>query len=283
MHFIIITGMSGAGKSLALDTFEDNGYFCVDNLPPTLILKFADLCQHSGPEKVALVSDIRGGEFFDELFSTFQELDQKSLNYEVLFLDAADETLVRRFKETRRRHPLAKEGRLLEAIEQERKMLEEIKGKSTKIINTSELSVDKFRAELKRSFAFVNQGRGSISISLISFGFKYGVPLDADTVFDVRFMPNPHYVEEIKLKTGETEEVQDYIFKWPVVNKFYDYLFDFMKFLMPEYIKEGKSHLTIAIGCTGGKHRSVASVIRLKDYLKSLGYRVSLKHRDINK
>lgn len=283
MRFIIITGMSGAGKSLALDTLEDKGYYCVDNLPPALIIKFAELCSHSGQEKVALVSDIRGRQFFEELINCLNELDQDGFDYELLFLEAEDNTLVQRYKETRRRHPLDEEGRLLEAIKKERSLLSEIKGKATKIIDTSKFSVNKFKEDLDRTFGNNKEGRGGILVSLISFGFKYGPPIDADTILDVRFMPNPHYIDNLKPKTGKTEEVQEYIFKWPVVNRFYDKLFDLMKFLLPEYIKEGKSHFTIGIGCTGGKHRSVASVIRLKEYLIGLGYKVNLEHRDINK
>jgi len=284
MKFLIITGMSGAGKSLALDHLEDRGFFCVDNLPPALINKFASLCQHSAQDKIAVVSDIRGGEFFQSFYSSLQELDETGINYKILFLNASNETLVRRFKETRRRHPLDEEGRLLEAIKKEREQLEGLKGRANKVLDTSKLSVDKFQQELDKYFGFTDNDYRGMSIALISFGFKYGVPLDADNVFDVRFMPNPHYVDSLREKTGRDDEVQQYIYQWPVVTQFYDNLFSFIKFLLPEYIKEGKSHLLIAIGCTGGKHRSVASTLRLRDFLTSQGYsRVKVQHRDINK
>jgi len=283
MKFLIITGMSGAGKSLALDHFEDRGFFCVDNLPPALITKFADLCQRSSKDKIAVVSDIRGRDFFQALYSSLKELDEEDFKYEILFLNASDETLVRRFKETRRRHPLKSEGRLLDAIEKEREMLDELKGRASLVLDTSELSVNSFQKELDRYYAVSDNGYPGMSIAIISFGFKYGLPLDADSVFDVRFMPNPHYVDSLREKTGEQQEVQEYIFQWPVANKFYNKFFPLMKFLLPEYIKEGKSHLLIAIGCTGGKHRSVASALRLRDFLTSQGYRVNVEHRDINK
>ena len=283
MKLMIITGMSGAGKSLALDFFEDKGYYCVDNLPPTLIEKFADLCLESNFDRLAVVSDIRGRQFFNALTSALNLLDERDLRYEVLFLDASNETLVSRFKETRRKHPLDEEGRLLEAIKKERSLLEQLKGRAGTVINTSQFSVKKFHRELARLYASAEDNISDLKISLISFGFKHGPPMDSDIVFDVRFLPNPHYVDSLRELTGKDQEVQKYIFKWPVAEKFYDRLFDFVKFLLPEYEKEGKSHLMISIGCTGGHHRSVASVIRLKDFLTSQDYQVSVQHRDIEK
>ncbi len=283
MKLIIITGMSGAGKSLALDFFEDKGYYCVDNLPPALIEPFADLCLQSNYDRLAVVSDIRGREFFDVLSSSLNSLDERELYYEIFFLNASNETLVSRFKETRRKHPLDEEGRLLEAIKKERSLLEELKGRASKVLDTSRFSVQEFHQELNRLYSSARDDSLDLSISLTSFGFKHGAPMDADLVFDVRFLPNPYYVDSLREKTGREREVQKYIFKWPKAEKFYDRLFSFLKFLLPEYRREGKSHLMIAIGCTGGHHRSVASVLRLENYLTSQGYRVSVQHRDIDK
>ena len=283
MDFLLITGMSGAGKSLALNFFEDRGYFCVDNLPPALITKFAELCIHSELNKIAVVSDIRGREFFQALFSQLTVLENMDIDYEILYLEASNETLIRRYKETRRKHPLDEEGRIIEAIRKERELMEELRGKATNIIDTSKLSVKKFNDELKHIYSLSQGDNKTISISVVSFGFKYGMPKDADMVFDVRFLPNPHYVGHLKDRTGKEEVVQNYIMKWPVANKFYDKLFDFISFLIPEYIKEGKSHLSIAIGCTGGQHRSVTTAIKLGNFIKSEEYRVVIKHRDIDK
>lgn len=283
MEFLIITGMSGAGKSVALDFFEDMGYFCIDNLPPAFLNKFAELCRHSKLKKIAIVIDIRGREFFNALFGELSLLDKKGLNYEILFLEASDETLIRRYKETRRKHPLDEEGRILDAILKERGLLEEIRGKANKIIDTSKIDRRNLYNELKRVYSFHQIDKNTMSVSIISFGYKYGIPMDADMVFDVRFLPNPHYVSSLKEHTGEEKMVQEYILKWPVTEKFYKKFFDFIDFLLPEYKKEGKSHLMIAIGCTGGHHRSVTTAIKLKDYLIKNGYRVIMEHKDIHK
>lgn len=283
MEFLIITGMSGAGKSVALNFFEDMGYFCIDNLPPTFINKFAELCLRSEYEKIAIVIDIRGGKFFNSLFGELAQLEKQGFNYEILFLEASDETLVRRYKETRRKHPLDEEGRILDAIQRERAMLEEIRGKANKIIDTSAMVSRDLYNELRRIYSFHKVGKENLSISIISFGYKYGIPMDADLVFDVRFLPNPHYVSSLKDLTGKEEVVQEYIMKWPLSTKFYKKFFDFIEFLLPEYEKEGKSHLMIAIGCTGGKHRSVTTAIKLRDFLARKGYRVVVEHKDIKK
>lgn len=283
MEFLIITGMSGAGKSVALDFFEDMGYFCIDNLPPAFINKFAELCLHSELKKIAIVIDIRGGKFFNALFGELSTLEKKGFNYEILFLEASDETLVRRYKETRRKHPLMEEGRVLDAILKERTMLEEIRGKANKIIDTSKLSSRDLYNELKSFFSFHQIDKNTMSVSIISFGYKYSIPMDADMVFDVRFLPNPYYVSSLKDHTGEEKVVQDYIMKWPLTEKFYMKFFDFIEFLLPEYKKEGKSHLMLAIGCTGGKHRSVTTAVKLKEYLLKKGYRVIVEHKDIHK
>ncbi|TDO94503.1 UPF0042 nucleotide-binding protein [Halanaerobium saccharolyticum] len=282
MDFLLITGMSGAGKSLALNYFEDRGYFCVDNLPPALISKFAELCLQSDLDKIALVSDIRGREFFNELFEELAKIEKMNLNYNILFLEASDDVLIRRYKESRRRHPLDEEGRILDAIERERKLLEELRGRATKIIDTGELKISELQQELNQSF-FAEEDKNLLHLSLISFGFKYGIPRDADLVMDVRFLPNPHYVESLREKTGNDQVVQDYVLKWPITDKFYDKFFDLIDFLLPEYKKEGKSHLSIAIGCTGGKHRSVTTVNKLAEFLSDKEFNINLEHRDIEK
>ncbi|MGM0499127.1 MAG: RNase adapter RapZ [Bacillota bacterium] len=282
MEFILITGMSGAGKSLALNYFEDMGFFCVDNLPPALISKFAELCLQSDLEKIALVSDIRGREFFNELFKELERIEAMNLDYDILFLEASDDVLIRRYKESRRRHPLDEEGRILDAIERERILLEELRGRATKIIDTGELEISKLKEELNQLF-LSGSDKSSLHLSLISFGFKYGIPRDADLVMDVRFLPNPYYVESLRKKTGNDQEVRDYVLKWPLTDKFYNKFFDLINFLLPEYKKEGKSHLSIAIGCTGGKHRSVTTVIKLAEFLSDQDFNINLEHRDIEK
>lgn len=282
MDFLLITGMSGAGKSLALNYFEDRGYFCVDNLPPALISKFAELCLQSDLDKIALVSDIRGREFFNELFEELASIEKMNLNYNILFLEASDDVLIRRYKETRRRHPLDEEGRVLDAIERERKLLEELRGRATKIIDTGELKRAELQEELNQLF-LAEEDNNLLHLSLISFGFKYGIPRDADLVMDVRFLPNPYYVESLREKTGNDQEVQDYVLKWPSTDKFYTKFFDLIDFLLPEYKKEGKSHLSIAIGCTGGKHRSVTTVNKLADFLTDKDFNINIEHRDIEK
>jgi len=282
MKFILITGMSGAGKSTTLNFFEDSGYFCVDNLPPALISKFAELCLHSELNKIAVVCDIRGGKFFDALTEKLNYLEANQINHEILFLEASDKALVDRYKETRRRHPL-EEGRVLDAIREERKRLEQLRGKAHNVIDTSSISIKELKQKLRRDYIGGDEDLQSLTINIISFGFKYGIPLDADNVFDVRFLANPYYVDSLRELTGKDKEVEDYIMKWPITKRFYDKFFELIEFLIPEYEKEGKSHLSIAIGCTGGHHRSVATAIQLKDFLDSQGYKVTVNHRDINK
>lgn len=282
MDFLLITGMSGAGKTLALNHFEDRGYFCVDNLPPALISKFAELCLQSDLEKIALVSDIRGREFFNELFAELSKIEELDLNYNILFLEASDEVLIRRYKESRRRHPLDEEGRVLDSIERERTLLEELRGRATKIIDTGELKISELKEELDQLFLAENK-INSLHLSLISFGFKYGIPLDTDLVMDVRFLPNPYYVDSLREKTGNQAEVQNYVLKWPETKVFYQKFFDLIDFLMPQYKKEGKSHLSIAIGCTGGKHRSVTTVNKLAEFLSDQDFKINIEHRDIEK
>jgi len=279
---VIITGMSGAGKTIAVQSLEDLGFFCVDNLPPVLIPKFAELIEQSMGKigKVALVIDLRGREFFTSLQESLRYVrDNYTLTYEILFLDATDTTLVQRYKESRRRHPLAPDGVPLEGIALERRLLEELKGLATQVIDTSALKP----AQLKERIIgrFTNLEGDRLSVNVISFGFKYGVPIDADLIFDVRFLPNPHYVETLRPQTGQNAEVYDYVMKWSETQEFLAKLLDMLNFLMPQYKKEGKSQVVVGIGCTGGKHRSVA----VAEYLgKVIGNSetefVRVSHRD---
>ncbi len=281
-RLVIITGMSGAGKTQVVRAMEDLGYFCVDNLPPALIPKFAEICSQTAGRvsKIALVVDIRGGEFFDDLLEVLESLETKGMLYEILFLEASEETLIRRYKESRRRHPLALHGRISEGIARERERLDRIRGRATHIIDTSDLSTSQLKEKIADLFSG-DQEYCNMTITVVSFGFKYGIPLDADMVFDVRFLPNPFYVESLKRKSGDTREVSDYIWKWPITKQFMDKLGGLVDFLVPNYIKEGKSQLVIAIGCTGGLHRSVFVANRIWQGLRDKGYKVNLEHRDI--
>lgn len=281
-RLVIVTGMSGAGKTQVVRAMEDLGYFCVDNLPPMLISKFAELCVQSAGQvnKIALVVDIRGGEFFDSLVQVLGDLETQGFLHEILFLEASDETLIRRYKETRRRHPMAPFGRVSEGIGRERERLEEIRGRATHIIDTSDLS----NAQLKEKISDMFSGDREIermTITVVSFGFKHGIPLDADMVFDVRFLPNPFYVESLRSKSGREPEVCEYIGRWPITHQFLEKLGGLIDFLVPNYAKEGKGQLIIAIGCTGGMHRSVYVAEKIADGLKNKGYKAGVEHRDI--
>ncbi|QUI25019.1 RNase adapter RapZ [Vallitalea pronyensis] len=284
MQFVIVTGMSGAGKSITLKMLEDIGFFCVDNLPPVLINKFAQICfsPESGINKVALGIDIRGGHLFTELLTETQKLEKEGYELEVLFLDANDQTLVKRFKETRRKHPLVKEGRIQDGIDKEREMLSEAKQRANYIIDTSNLLTRELKVEIGKIFLEGHDYKNLI-ITILSFGFKYGMPVDADLVFDVRFIPNPYYIPELREKTGNDEDIKNYVMKWDVANKFIDKLDDMVNFLIPNYINEGKNQLVIAIGCTGGKHRSVTLANELYKRLAHHNYSVNCYHRDIEK
>ncbi|MEW9702258.1 RNase adapter RapZ [Paenibacillus sp. SI8] len=279
---VIITGMSGAGKTIAVQSLEDLGFFCVDNLPPVLIPKFAELIEQSMGKigKVALVIDLRGREFFTALQESLRSIQEDyTLTYEILFLDATDATLVQRYKESRRRHPLAPNGAPLEGIGLERKLLEELKGLATQVIDTSTLKPVQLKERIISRFTNLESDR--ISINVISFGFKYGIPIDADLIFDVRFLPNPHYVEQLRPQTGQDADVYDYVMKWTETQEFLTKLLDMLNFLMPQYKKEGKSQVVVGIGCTGGKHRSVAITEYLGNVLgngETEAVRVS--HRD---
>nr|WP_320148102.1 RNase adapter RapZ [uncultured Anaeromusa sp.] len=281
-RLVIITGMSGAGKTQAVRALEDLGYFCVDNLPPALIPKFAELCSQSAGKvsRIALVVDIRGREFFDTLAQVLEEMEKQGQVYEVLFLEASDEVLIRRYKESRRRHPLAAQGRVSDGIVRERERLEPIRGRATHVIDTTGMATAKLRETLTGLFATGAQMQ-RMSITVVSFGFKHGLPLDADMVFDVRFLPNPFYVENLRRKSGVTPEVGEYIAKWPVSQQFQERLWSFVDYLIPHYVNEGKSHLIIAIGCTGGMHRSVYIAQKLYERLRNHGYKITIEHRDI--
>lgn len=284
IRFVIITGLSGAGKSETIKCFEDLGYFCVDNLPPALVSKFAELCAQSDGRinKIALVIDMRGGSFFDDIFEALENLEQNGFSYEILYLEAREEILVRRFKESRRRHPLSTGGGISEGIKAEMGRLEEIRGKATVIIDTSDISVKGLRDEICRHYD-QHQVEEKMLVSIVSFGFKNGIPLDADLVFDVRFLPNPHYVDSLRHLDGNQSEVSSYVLKWPVTTRFLSKLYDFVDFLIPQYIKEGKATLIIGIGCTGGQHRSVTVANKLGDFLRTKGCRVVVEHRDTEK
>lgn len=284
MQFTIITGLSGAGKSEAVKCFEDMGYFCIDNLPPTLISQIADLCSLPGSKihRVAVVSDVRGGEFFDHLFESLKELKLKDIDYQIVFLEASDDVLVKRFKETRRKHPLSEEGRIIEGIMEERKIMEQLRGAADIIIDTSQLEAYQLRDEL-RSTILAEQKQKGLLTTVISFGYKYGIPIDADLVMDVRFLPNPHYVEKLRALNGKDKKVVDFVMRRAEAKKFLEDFTSLLSFLLPRYVSEGKTHLTLAIGCTGGTHRSVAFVDEISKFLKKEGYNVMVRHRDIGK
>ncbi|KPL59503.1 RNase adapter RapZ [Rossellomorea vietnamensis] len=283
VQLVIITGMSGAGKTVAIQSFEDLGFFCVDNLPPTLLPKFLELMKESGNKmnKVALVMDLRGREFFDHLFKALDELAETSwVSPRILYLDADDSSLVRRYKETRRSHPLAPSGLPLEGIRQERELLEELKGRSQLIYTTSTMKPRELREKILTEFS-VNK-KTIFTVNVVSFGFKHGIPIDADLVFDVRFLPNPHYIDHMRPKTGLDEEVSTYVLKWNETNKFIEKVTDLLSFMLPQYKREGKSQLVIAIGCTGGQHRSVALAEYLGHHFEK-DYQTKISHRDIQK
>lgn len=282
MEFLVISGMSGAGKSQAMKVMEDMSYYCMDNLPPALLSKFAELCRESKKpiEKVAVVVDIRGGEFFSSLFNGLDELKAMGIGFKILFLDSTDEVLIKRYKELRRPHPLTPDGSLIKGITAEREVLKEVKKNADYILDTSKLTLGMLREEMAAIF-MEGGAKRNISISITSFGFKNGMLLDGDLIFDVRFLPNPFYIPELKENSGETEDVKNYVFKWPQTNIFITKLMDMLEYLIPFYIKEGKTQLVVGIGCTGGFHRSVAMSERIGELLKSHGHRVIINHRDL--
>lgn len=283
MRFVVVTGMSGGGKSTALKMLEDAGFYCVDNLPASLIEKFVELIATPGSEitKVALGLDVRAGESFKEVTSILQKEKEAGYDFEILFMDASDNALVKRYKETRRVHPLASGGRVEEGIRRERDLLSGIKTQADYVIDSSNLLTRELKEELDRIF-IKNEEYNSLMITLLSFGFKYGIPADADLVFDVRFLPNPFYIDELKQKTGNDKEVRDYVMQFEESRTFLDKLTDMLQFLIPNYVKEGKYQLVVAIGCTGGQHRSVTLANELYDRMKNQrGYGIKLFHREV--
>jgi RNase adapter protein RapZ len=280
---VVITGHSGAGKSEAIAAFEDGGYFCVDNLPPRMIAGLGELFRHegSGVERAAVVSDVRGGEYFDDLLQVLEDLEAEGLRPMVLFLEADEEILLDRYKETRRRHPLAPEGRIVEGIRAERELLAPLRERADKVMNTSDLT----GAELRRQITEELLGQeetGKLALTLLTFGFKNGPPRDADLTLDVRFLPNPHYDDRLRPMTGMDEEVRAYVEQGTQAGEFYGRLLPLLEFLVPAYVAEGKSHLTIAVGCTGGRHRSITVADRIRRDLASReDVIVRVKHRDV--
>ena len=285
MRFVIVTGMSGGGKSTALKLLEDAGFYCVDNLPVPLIEKFIELIETPNTEiqKVALGLDVRTDQNFEATYKSLKQLREKGYLFEILFMDSNDSTLIKRYKETRRKHPLALgEGeRLEDGIRKEREVLRKIKEQSDYILDSSKLLTRELKAELDRIF-LANEEFNSLMVSVMSFGFKHGIPQDADLVFDVRFLPNPFYIEELKHLTGNDKPVQDYVMQSPEAEGFLQKLLEMLEFLLPGYVKEGKHQLVIAIGCTGGQHRSVTLANELYGRMKNKGnYGLNINHRDI--
>lgn len=283
MKFVIVTGLSGSGKSEAMNALEDMGFYCVDNLPPALIINFAELFfqANSNIDKVALGIDIRGREFFQALNIALEQLSTANYKYDMIYLDCDDDVLIKRYKMTRRNHPLAVNAQIPDGIKKERVIMEPLKKYSNMIIDTSNMKPKDLKSEIASMY---DSGDGlespNITISAVSFGFKYGLPIDADLVFDVRFLPNPYYVPELRPKTGDYQEVREFVMDSEISHEFLDKLFDILDFLIPQYINEGKQHLVIGIGCTGGRHRSVTITNYTYDYLCEHGYRAVKKHRD---
>ena len=282
-RFVIITGLSGAGKSFAIKCFEDMGYFCVDNLPTTIIPTFAELCTQSTREirRIALGVDVRAGEYVAHLVEILQELKGRGYPTEVLFLEAGDESLVRRYHETRRRHPLAGDGNVLDGIRAERKAMAHLREIADRMVDTSGLTVHQFK-ELLVDFYGATKSR-AFTVSLVSFGYKHGIPYDSDLVFDVRFLPNPHFVEGLRALDGRDVAVREFVLKHEESRQLLDRLTDLLKFLLPFYRREGKAYLTVAIGCTGGRHRSVALLEELKPFLEAQGFPPTVTHRDLDR
>jgi len=285
MEFIVISGLSGAGKSQVASFMEDIGYFVVDNMPAPLIPKFAELCMagQAKYDRVSIVSDIRGGQTFDGLFAALSDLEEMGCDYKILYVEASPETIIKRYKETRRLHPLARDGRSLdEAVHRERTILEPVRDRAEYIVDTTALSTAKLRGEVLRLFGSGGPQQ-AMSVSVISFGFKYGIPIEADLVFDVRFLPNPYYIAELRHQTGLDKPVYDFIFGYQQTKDFMTYLERLIAFLLPQYVEEGKAALVIGVGCTGGQHRSVAVTRALADFIRQKGYDAVENHRDMTR
>jgi RNase adapter protein RapZ len=281
-RFVILTGLSGAGKTQALDAFEDAGYFCIDNLPPQLVPTLVDLFQREGSkvERVAVVCDARGGEYFGELDQMLDLLRQRDVDYRLVFLEASDDVLVRRFKETRRRHPLSQQGPVIEGIRIEREMLAPLRERAGVIIDSGDLSVRQLRQRLNDEL--IQQGRRPIIVfTFVSFGYKYGIPIDADLLFDVRFLPNPYWDVDLRPLTGLEAGVRDFVIASEGFQEYMERLEALLDFVFPRYAAEGKAHLTVGIGCTGGKHRSVTIADHLAERYRGQGFYTVIRHRDI--
>ena len=282
MRFVIVTGMSGAGKSSVLKMLEDAGFFCVDNLPIKLVKKFVELVMQGNNYKVALGLDIRSGQALDELDEVLKDMQSQGYPYEILFLDCSPEVLVKRYKETRRLHPLSLTGRVDKGIEEEREKLDFLRRKADVIIDTSHLLIRELKAQIDTIYV-EDKEFSNFMVMLLSFGFKYGIPADSDLVFDVRFLPNPYYVAELKDKTVMDEEVNKFVMDSEAARQFLDKLEDMLTFAIPHYISEGKNQLVVSIGCTGGKHRSVTLTNEIAKRMAGLGYGIKTEHRDIEK
>ncbi len=284
MPFVILTGLSGAGKTQAIDAFEDAGYFCVDNLPPQLLSSLVDLFRLPGSKvhRVAVVSDVRGGEYFDEIERSLDELHEAGIEYSLVFLEASDDVLVRRFKETRRRHPLAGHESVVDGIARERQLLLAMRERANHVIDTSGVSIQELKHWLNEEIIHRGQ-RQTITFTFVSFGYKYGVPMDADLLFDVRFLPNPFYDIELRPLTGLDPPVREYVLKSVDGDEFFGVLLPLLDYLFPRYVAEGKAHLTIGLGCTGGRHRSVTIADWLADHYARQGFQTTVRHRDMTR
>ncbi|HLS89349.1 MAG TPA: RNase adapter RapZ [Sphingobacteriaceae bacterium] len=283
LQFLIITGLSGAGKTLAIRCLEDLGFFCVDNMPPALLPTFAQLCLQTDGRvsRAAVVMDVRGGAFFDRTVEALDELDTMGISYQVLFLEADEATLVRRFKETRRRHPMVLGGRIADGIAMEARRLEVLRGRAHRIIDTSSMTPGDLARRLSNWYA--DPQASGMTLTILTFGFKHGLPMDADLVLDVRFLPNPYYVPSLRPLTGNDQPVKDYVLKWPITHQLLERLKGLLDFLIPQYVNEGKAHMTIAIGCTGGRHRSVVIGNMLWEHLRGRLPSVTTEHRDVGR
>ena len=285
MRFLIVTGQSGAGKSRTASTLEDLGFYCVDNLPPELIQQFAEVCLATTGrfERVALVSDVRAGQNFDGLLNSLDALDAMGCEYSIVYVEAEPEVIIKRYKETRRSHPLSRDGTTLpEAVLKEKQLLARVRERADFIIDTTSLSTARLRSELIRLFEG-DQPQRAMVVNILSFGFKYGLPVDSDLVFDVRFLPNPYYMAELKPKSGLMPEVRDFIFSYKQTQDYMQKLEDLLAFSLPLYFEEGKTSLVISVGCTGGRHRSVAVAKEIGEYVAKRGYPTVVNHRDIGR
>lgn len=285
MRFLIVTGQSGAGKSRTASTLEDLGYYCVDNLPPELIQQFAEICLATTGrfERVALVSDVRAGQNFDGLLNSLDALDAMGCEYSIVFVEAELDTIIKRYKETRRSHPLSRDGTpLAEAVHREKQLLSRVRERADFIIDTTSLTTARLRSELIRLFEG-DQPQRAMVVNIVSFGFKYGLPVDADLVFDVRFLPNPYYIADLRPKSGLTPEIRDFVFSYQQTRDYFSKLEDLLAFSLPLYFEEGKTSLVIAVGCTGGRHRSVAIAKEMGEYVAKRGYPTVVNHRDVDR